>query len=335
MKLSAERFTIRLIRPFRIAHGSSDTRETILVKLCDGTYEGHGEGALPPYYPSRPGSSLCWLRELKMPLDAETNRIPPAPPDAAAARVAVEIALHDLWARRQGLPLWKAWNLSPKTIPVCARTLPIPESEDELREFLAEGGACFKLKVGSGDSSWDLEIVRLARELRPEARLSVDANGAWSPAQAAELLPQLACCDLEYVEQPVSPDREDWRKLRTSLAAQQTVPLIADESVQGVEDITAFRGLADGVNVKLLKAGGLAGARLWIDAARAAGLRVMIGVMVETGIGRTAAAQLAPLADWLDIDPPDSIPAAPLLGFELCEDRLILSDRPGLGLIPA
>ena len=96
--------------------------------------------------------------------------------------------------------------------------------------------------------------------------------------------------------------------------------------------LSALRGLAEAVNVKVLKAGGLDAARRWISLARSLGMRVMVGVMVETGIGRSAAAQLAPLADWLDIDPPDDIPAAPMIGFRVDGDRLMLSDRPGLGL---
>jgi L-alanine-DL-glutamate epimerase-like enolase superfamily enzyme len=89
------------------------------------------------------------------------------------------------------------------------------------------------------------------------------------------------------------------------------------------------------VNVKILKAGGLDSARRWIDLARSLELKVMVGVMVETGIGRTAAAHLAPSADWLDIDPPSSIPAAPMIGFEAKGSSLILSHRPGLGLVPS
>ncbi len=341
MKLSAGKFVIRLFRPFRIAHGQSDTRETILVTLKDAGFEAHGEGALPPYYPSRSEACLRWAEEVAAhhAFDSDTSleeqlaKIPAAPSEAAAARVAVEIALHDLWAQRQGLPLWKAWGLESEAAPLCARTLSIPTDEQELREMLGEGRSCFKLKLGSGDTCWDEEVVRLARALRPEARLSVDVNGGWSAAEAADLIHRLSDCALEYIEQPVAPELCAWQELRSHLAGSNVPPLVADESLQALEDIPVFLDVIDGVNVKLLKAGGLAPARRWIETARAGGLRIMIGVMVETGIGRTAAAQLAPLADWLDIDPPDSIPVAPFSGFEVREDRIVLPDRPGLGLL--
>ena len=336
MILSAEKFTIRMRRPFRIAHGSSDTRETILVHLQAGGWQAHGEGALPPYYPSQAAACLDWLEHLDvgaLPTEANAALIPPAPPAAAAARVALQIALRDLWGQRRGKPLWQAWGLNPSRIPPCARTISLPADENELRQRIEEGRSAgsrhFKLKSGSGDLAWDENCVRLALAGNPDLHLSVDANAAWSPAQAAWIIPRLP---VKYIEQPVAREIERWVELRGLLRNAEIPPLVADESVQSENDLAAWRGLAEGVNIKLLKAGGLDGARRWIAQARVAGFKVLVGVMVETGIGRTAAAQLAPLADWLDIDPPDSTPVEPLSGFRIAGDRLTLSDRPGLGL---
>jgi len=320
MTIRGEKFTIRLPRPFRIAHGSSDTRDTILVHLRVGDFEGHGEGALPPYYPSRAEDCLAWL---------EFPETPP-PPTAAAAQVALEIARHDLEGQRAGLPLWRLWGLDATRIPECHVTLSIPANEKELQETideaLAAGVRCLKLKSGSGDLAWDEKCARLlASRGMP---FSLDANAAWSLAEAARIIPRL---DVEFVEQPVGRDIEAWRELRRLCPTK--IPLVADESLQTDADLEALAPLADGVNIKLLKAGGLDGARRWITRARQLGLRVMIGVMIETGIGRTAAAQLAPLADWLDIDPPSSVPVAPMTGFSFANGRLTLSDRPGLGLL--
>lgn len=335
MKLRAERYVIRLFRPFRIAHGTSDTRESILVTLTDGDLVARGEGALPPYYPSRGEECVRWLQGLELSGDLSIDQIPAAPGNAVAGRVALEIALHDLWGQRQGGALWRLWGLDTEGIPPCARTLPIPANREELAALLDDGdGRYFKLKVGGGDPRWDLEVVRLVRELRPAACVSVDVNGGWSMDQAVEMIPQIARYGLEYIEQPVTGGVAEWQALRAALGGWKDVSLVADESLQSVGDILALRDLVDGVNVKLLKAGGMASARHWIDTARANGLKVMIGVMVETGIGRTAAAQLAPLADWLDIDPPDSIPVAPFSGFKVCGDRLKLSSGAGLGLTP-
>jgi L-Ala-D/L-Glu epimerase len=331
MIVSGEKFTIRLPRPFRIAHGSSDQRDTILVRAHDPVsgLTGYGEGALPPYYPSTAESSLAWLSQ---------PELEDAPPTAAAARVALDIAQHDLRAQKMGQPLWKIFGLDDSKIPPCVRTVSIPNNESELREEFRRGVALgsrhFKLKSGSGDALWDERCIRLARAEFPETILSVDANEGWSPEVAGSLIASLAEREIAYFEQPVPADWEAWRELRRILGARKVPPLVADESIQSIEDIRIGRDFVQGINVKLLKAGGLTGAQRWIEVARESGLRVLLGGMVETGIGRSATAQLAPLADWLDIDPVDSIPTQPLVGYELHGDRLSLSHRPGLGLLP-
>jgi L-Ala-D/L-Glu epimerase len=338
MKLEAERFTIKLPRPFRIAHGSSQTRETILVHLHGEGINAHGEGALPPYYPSSAEASLDWLNSIGRKGDLavwESECARGAPAQAVAGHVALEIALEDLKARKAGKPLWQLWGLNPAAIPACWRTVSIASSEHELSDILDEarshGSTCIKLKTGSGDFAWDKRCIQLA--VARKIRLGLDVNGGWTPAQAAQILPKLGELKIAFVEQPVGREIANWRELRSRAGAARIPPLVADESLQEQEDFVKLRGLIDGANVKLLKAGGLRAALHWISLARELGLLVMIGVMVETGVARTAAAQLAPLADWLDIDPPDSIPAAPMVGFQIYEDRLVLSDRPGLGLV--
>jgi L-Ala-D/L-Glu epimerase len=337
VKLEAERFTIRLPRPFRIAHGSSTMREAILVHLYDDRENivAHGEGALPPYYPSTAEASLSWLNALVGENEAALQDacVSQRPPEAAAAGAALEIALHDLNAQRAGKPIWQIWDLDPARTPPCFMTLSIPTSENELRDLLDEavsrGANYVKLKTGSGDPDWDKACLRLIAE-RP-VWFALDANGGWTPEQAAKILSCPACRAVVFVEEPVS-EVASWRELRLRLRGLKIPPLVADESLQTDDDFLLLKGLADGVNVKLLKAGGLDAARRWIARAQGQGLRIMVGTMVETGIGRTAAAQLAPLADWLDIDSPESIPAAPMIGFRIEGDRLVLQDRPGLGL---
>lgn len=331
MKLLAEKYSIRLPRPFRIAHGVSTTRDTLLVHVQDGELTGHGEGALPPYYPSTAEAGLAWLEKIDL-----AAPLPSAPPGAAAARVALEIALCDLEAQRTGSPLWKLWEFDPSRIPPCPTTLSIPESETELEEMLAEaladGTTLLKLKSGSGDADWDFQCAKLTT-LR-SIPFSIDANAGWSPATAAALIPRLAELGVEFVEQPVSRELSAWQELRQLIGEKSIPPLVADESLQSANDLRALATVADCVNVKILKAGGLNTARQWIALARSLQLKVMVGVMVETGIGRTAAAHLAPAADWLDIDPPSSIPVEPMSGFDVEEGRLMISDRPGLGLAP-
>jgi L-Ala-D/L-Glu epimerase len=338
MKFRAERFTIKLPRPFRIAHSSSLTRETILVHIHGEGIEAHGEGALPPYYPSTAEASLSWLNSIGRKGDLavwENQCAGGAPPQAAAGHVALNMALEDLKARKAGKPLWQLWGLNPSAIPPCWRTVSMASSEHELDDMLDEaisrGSTSIKLKTGSGDFAWDQRCIHLAVERN--IRLGLDVNEGWTPAQAAEILPKLGELGIAFVEQPVAREIDQWRELRARAGAARIPPLLADESLQHKEDFARLRGLVDGANVKLLKAGGLRVALDWISVARELGMGVMVSVMIETGIGRTAAAQLAPLADWLDIDPPDSIPFAPMVGFQISGDRLMLSDRPGLGLV--
>jgi L-alanine-DL-glutamate epimerase-like enolase superfamily enzyme len=332
MTLKAEIFPIRLRRPFRIAHGTSHVRETVLAHLHDGNFSAHGEGALPPYYPSRPEPCLEWLENLDL-----SAPIPLPPPEAAAAGVALEMALCDLEAQKAGLPLWKLWQLDPSHTPACPTTLSIPENEAELGQNLeearTEGAPALKLKSGSGDPDWDRRCAELVAAAGHP--FSIDANAGWTPAVAASLIPRLAPLGVEFFEQPVPREIASWHELRDRLGRQSVPPLVADESLQTDTDLHNLAGVADGVNVKILKAGGLAAARRWIALARSLNLKIMIGVMVETGIGRTAAAHLAPMADWLDIDPPSSIPVAPLCGFEVTKGKIRLSDRLGLGLCGA
>jgi L-Ala-D/L-Glu epimerase len=340
MKLEAERFTIKLPRAFRIAHGSSATRETILVHLQSEGIDAYGEGGLPPYYPATAEASLNWLKSIAQKEDLaawERECAGGGPAEAVAGRVALEIALQDLKAQQAGKPLWQLWELTPAAIPSCWRTISIPSSEDELGETLddalSRGSSRIKLKTGSGDFDWDKRCIQLA--IKRNVRLGLDVNEGWTVDQAAQILPRLAEFDIAFVEQPVAREVSSWQELRSRVAQVKIPPLVADESLQSEADFASFEGLADGVNVKLLKAGGLSAARKWISLARDLSMLVMVGVMVETGIGRTAAAQLAPLADLLDIDSPDAIPAAPMIGFRVDGDRLMLSDRPGLGLVHA
>jgi L-Ala-D/L-Glu epimerase len=338
MKLEAERFTIKLPRPFRIAHGASLTRETILVHIHGEGMDAYGEGALPPYYPSTAEASLSWLNSTGRKGDLaawESECARGAPAQATAGHVALEIALEDFKARKARKPLWQLWGMNPAAIPACWRTVFIASNEHELCDMLDEaishGSTAIKLKTGSGDLAWDKRCIHLA--VARNVRVGLDVNEGWTPAQAAEILPKLGEVNIAFVEQPIGRDIAEWRELRTQMGEARIPPLVADESLQEQDDFARLRGLIDGVNVKLLKAGGLRAALDWILLARDLGMLVMVGVMIETGIARTAAAQLASLADWLDIDSPSAIPAAPMIGFEIHGDRLVLSERPGLGLV--
>jgi L-alanine-DL-glutamate epimerase-like enolase superfamily enzyme len=335
MDLVIKPITLELKTPFRIAHGTSLTRQNVLVHLNDSV----GEGSLMPYAGYTQAEVAAYLQNLDIdwllgddPLALEDmlNRLPPGP---APARNAIDIALHDFWARQLGHPLYRLWGLNPARIPLSSITISITEDEVELRQQVRalKGFPVLKLKLGSGNLEADEVMVRVVRE-ETDARLGVDANSAYSVEQAAGLIPRLAAYHLLFIEQPIGyGDVEDWRRLRL-LLPNNVPPLIADESVQRASDILALAGGADGVNIKLTKAGGLREARRMIALARALGMQVMLGCAVESSVGITAAAHLAPLVDLADLDGNLNVANDPYVGVRMEQGRLYLPSGPGLGV---
>ncbi|MBU1748291.1 MAG: dipeptide epimerase, partial [Chloroflexi bacterium] len=267
MQIRAQPITLTLKTPFVIAHGTSAARHNVLIHLEDGV----GEAALPPYYGVTQADVIAYVEQLDpaalladgpLALEDTLDRLPAGP---SAARAALDIALHDHWARQLGQPLYRLWGLNPARAPLSSLTIGIPADESELRQRVREatGVPILKLKLGTGDLAADEAIVRVARE-ETAAQLCVDANSAWSVDQAATIIPRLASYDLLFIEQPLPQHSgESWHRLRQRLPAG-IPPLIADESVQGPADIPALAGAADGINIKLAKAGGLRPARQMI-----------------------------------------------------------------------
>ncbi len=341
LTLRSGRHTHHLRTPFRVAHGVSATRESLFVRLDAWGHTGWGEGARVPYYPY----SIEQLERYVQTLDLDRlvtegevyvedalAGLPPGPPPA---KCAVDLALHDAWGRSMGEPLWKLWGLNPTRLPVSSFTLSIPD-DDEALERAAQDAAhlpFLKLKIGSGDVDRDVQIVARTRELTTGTVLGVDANSAYDEADAARLVQALAELGVAYVEQPlIADDVSRWHRLRALLPSGMP-PLIADESVQSAADVVALAGGADGVNLKLCKTAGLAGMRRGIAVARSLDMTVMIGCMVESTVAVSAAAHLAPLADFCDLDAPQLIrDTVGEGGMTWTDGRMTLPDAPGTGV---
>ena len=335
MRLSAETVRLDLIHPFRIAREVSDHRQNVIVRVSDGESTGIGEAAPSPYYGENAGSVLRALEDVPGLLGADPfaleetmDRLASKLPRDPSARAAVDIALHDLAARRLGVPLYRWLGLDPAKTPVTSFTIGIDEPEAVRRKVReAAGYPALKVKLGSEK---DLEIMRTIRD-ETDARIRIDANAGWTADQAVEMVERLAEFDVELVEQPLPPGSPgDWRRVREAAS----MPVFADESVLVSPDVPALSGLVDGVNVKLMKCGGIREALRLIHTARAHGMAVMIGCMIETSAAITAAAHLSPLADYADLDGNLLISNDPFAGATVRQGRLVLPEGPGTGVAP-
>jgi L-alanine-DL-glutamate epimerase-like enolase superfamily enzyme len=247
----------------------------------------------------------------------------------AAGRSALDAALHDWIGCRLGLPVWRLLGLR-RTAPVTSYTLGIDTLEGTRdRARRARRFRAIKVKVGGADDLARLEIIRA--ELGVPLR--VDANEGWTLEAARELVPALVELGVELIEQPFpAADLESFRALRE---LERLPPVIVDEGCHDLGDVARVAEYADGINVKLAKSGGLREAVRMVHAARALGLRVMLGCMVESQLGVAPAAQIASLADWVDLDGHLLLADEPFRGLGLVDGRVLPSAQPGLGVRPA
>lgn len=335
MRLSWEPITLDLKTPFRIAHGTSLQRYNVLVRLEEGPDEGVGEAPAVVYYGETQDVILDYLARVPelgddpFDLDAVLSRLPLG---SRAARAAIDVALHDLWGKRLKQPLYRLFGLNPEALPRTSFTIAMDEPSEMARRAKESGYPILKIKLGGDQDEAIVSAIRRATD----ATLRVDANAGWSREEAARLIPRLAEQDLELVEQPLAAeDLEGLRWLRQRMKSEGVkVPILADESVHTSQDVARLAGAVDGVVIKLMKTLGIREALRAIHTARALDMQVMLSCMVETSVGVTAAAHLAPLCDYVDLDGPLLIANDPYRGLRYQGARLLLPPGPGLGVEP-
>jgi len=330
-RLTWEKITLKLKNPFRLSYGVSETRDAFWLRLNGD--EGWGEGTIPPYYSVDPSAMTgCWQRaaESSEPFPDSIETIPNWIPDGPApARSAIELALLDRLAKAKASPLHKLLGIPSPGGLSTAFTIGIdaPEAMAKMAEQIRDY-PIIKIKLGSED---DESRVRAIREARPDAKLIIDANAGWTFQEAVVNLKWLEGYRIELIEQPLGKAR---LKEMGELQKQTSIPVIADESVQSLGDVQVLgaAGVA-GINVKLMKLGGLIPALAIIQKARAMKMKVMLGCMIETSLGVTAMAQLAGLADWVDLDSPLLVSNDPFNGIQYDRNaRISLPDKPGIGV---
>ncbi len=252
------------------------------------------------------------------------------PAGSRAARSAIDEALHDLWGKKLGQPLYKLFGLNPNNLPLTSFTIGMDEPEVMAEQAKASGHPILKIKLGSEKD----EVIVKAIRTTTNSKLRVDANAGWSREQALHIIPRLTDYDLEFIEQPLAVDDVDgffWLKER--LRAQRiNIPIFADETAKNSHDVVKLAGAIDGVVVKTMKSEGIREALRVIHTAQAHDLQIMLSCMVESSVGVTAAAHLAPLCDYVDLDGPLLIKNDPYRGLKYDGAKVTLPDGPGLGL---
>lgn len=323
---------LQLKTPFRLSRGTSTTRRNVVFEIAADGEIGLGEAAPIARYQESAESAAAALdamaARLEDPHAYGESGVRLAVPGQRAAQAAFDAALHDLAARRFGVPIRELLGLMKRPLAPTSWTIgldPIAEALAKLRE--ASAFEVIKLKMGG---EGDMELLRALRDSTRQT-IRVDANEGWSYDSALERLPELAKLGVEFIEQPLpASELEATRELRR----HSPLPFIADESVHDAKDIPKLAGAFDGINLKLAKCGGIAPARQLISTARAHGMKILVGCMIESSLGIAAALAVAPLCDWLDLDGHLLIESDPFTGIGLRDGRLVPSDRPGLGVEP-
>jgi L-Ala-D/L-Glu epimerase len=328
IQLSVEPLDLPLKHTFTIARSSESVAKTAVVRLRWNGIEAFGESAPSERYDENVASVAAGLRSRELgddpyALEALLDGLPPA------QMCGLDIALHDLIGKDLDRPLWRLLGLDPARTPRTSFTLgiaPLGETLAKLREIGPH--PVIKVKLGRGAELETIEAIRAAYT----GTIRIDANEGWTPERAVELLAQMEKFEIEFCEQPIpagAPEKLRWIRERSP------IPIVTDEDSKDASDLPALRGCVDGINVKLVKCGGIRGALKMIHTARALGFKIMLGCMVETQILTTAAAHLSPLVDWADLDGPFLTAHDPFTGIVYDAGKIVLPAGPGLGVRPA
>jgi len=334
MQLHFHAFDLPLRHTFTISRESITSQPTLIVELKCGSHSGYGEATANRYYGFTIDAMARALDRVKhvvedfgSPDDPEGlyEAVEPHLKDNPFALCALDQAAYDLWGKFDGLPTYKLWGLSTENIPLSNYTIGIDSIEVMVAKMLEFAGwPIYKIKLGTDR---DLEIIRELRK-HTNATFRVDANCGWTADQAIAYAPELKQLGVEFIEQPLEAD--NWEDLRR-VGQQSALPIIADESCIIESDVQRCAGVFQGINIKLVKCGGLTPARRMIAEARRLGLQVMVGCMTESTVGISAIAQLLPLLDYVDMDGAVLLAEDIAEGVRLDHGRCIYPESAGHG----
>ncbi len=333
MQLILHQFNLKLKHTFTITHESRDLQPTLIVELRDGPFSGFGEATETPYYGVTIEKMISQLLEIKPIIEQYDLQNPKEfwqkisgylADSHPFAHCALDCAAWDLWAKKQGKKLYEAWGLNIAHNTITDYTIGIDSIEKMVEKMKEMPFPLYKIKLGTNQ---DIEIVTELRQ-HTEAVFRVDANTGWSAAQTIEYAPKLKKLGVEFIEQPLKAT--DWEGMKL-VYAHSALPIIADESCILETDVAKCAGHFHGINIKLMKCGGLTPALRMIEMAKKLNLKTMVGCMTESTIGCSAIAHLLPLLDYVDMDGPLLVDDTISKGIKIDFGKIIYSTENGTG----
>ena len=333
MKLSWEPYELQLQHTFTVSSYSRTTTPDVQVRIDYDGYVGYGEASMPPYLGHTVESVCAFLGKVDLgqfadpfQIDDILNYVDSLSEGDAPAKAAIDIALHDLIGKLMGQPWYRIWGLNAAKTPSTSYTIGI-DTPEIVREKTLEAGNKFnilKVKVGLDSDEQMINTIRQVTDLP----IAVDANQGWKDREKAlDEIFWLKEQGIVMVEQPMSALEDNaW------LTERSPLPIFADESIQRLKDIPRIKGAFSGINIKLMKCTGMREAWKMANYAHAEGMGVMIGCMTETSCAVSAAAQLSPVVDFADLDGNLLISNDRFRGVTVENGKLVLPDRPGIGL---
>ncbi len=334
MKLRYRPYELQLKHVFTIANNSRTTTPVMLTEIEYDGVIGYGEASMPPYLGESHQSVAEFLSKVDLSLFSDpfemediVSYIDSIATGNYAAKASVDIALHDLIGKILKQPWFKLWGLNPSKTPNTSFTIGM-DTPEVVKQKVNEAGVFKILKVKLGRDN-DKEMIKTIRSVT-NTPICVDVNQGWKDRQMAlDMINWLATQGVVFVEQPMSKHSVDdmaW------LTENSPLPIMADEAVQTVNDLLSVNKVYSGINIKLMKCGGMRNAHKMANMAKIMGMKVMIGCMTETSCAVSAAAQISPLADWADLDGNLLISNDIYDGVKVVEGKVTLSGLPGIGI---
>jgi len=332
MEIKYKSFNLELKNTFTISHGSRDFQRTLIVILSDGEYTGYGEAAATIYYGVTVEKMIASIKEVEPIIAENIHRTPeelwdltfPYLKDNPFAQCALDIAMHDLHGKRNGLPLYKMWGLDISNIPLTNYTIGMDTVDTMVNKIKDFPWPLYKIKLGTKD---DIAIVKELRK-HTDSVFRIDANAAWTLEQAIKNSEALKELNVEFLEQPLKVNDVEGMQ---ELYKKSSLPLIADESCIIEKDVEKCAPFFHGVNIKLTKCAGITPGRRMIKKARDLGLKVMVGCMTESTVSMSAIGHLLPMLDYVDMDGGLLIRNDIAEGVKVYGNKVHFPDRNGTG----